>query len=158
MAQRLDYIKLAPLTILEAGCGTGGAIGELALRYPSARIVGLDVALPMLTAARERVRRSRSMLRKLLAPLMPNAGSAPPSFVCADIQALPLRGVVVDLVWSNLVLLWANDLPRALAEFRPVVLIGAKAGSAAGDSSCRQPLASLPPGMSTPAAPRTASS
>ncbi|TMG99686.1 MAG: malonyl-ACP O-methyltransferase BioC [Betaproteobacteria bacterium] len=124
MAQRLDYIKLAPLTILEAGCGTGGAIGELALRYPSARILALDVALPMLTAARRRVRGSRSMLRKLLAPLMPHANGAEPFFVCADIESLPLRGVAFDLVWSNLVLVWANDLPRVLAECRRVLKVG----------------------------------
>ena len=29
MAQRLDYIKLAPRLIVDAGCGTGDAIGEL---------------------------------------------------------------------------------------------------------------------------------
>ena len=124
MAQRLDYIKLAPLTILDAGCGSGGAIGELALRYPSARIFGLDAAVPMLMAARQRVRGSRSMLRRLLAPLMPHANGLPPSFVCADMTLLPLRGVAFDLVWSNLALLWANDLPRVLAEFRRVLTVG----------------------------------
>jgi len=124
MAQRLDYIKLAPLTILEAGCGTGGAIGELALRYPPARIVALDAALPMLTAARQRVRRSRSMLHKLLAPLMPHANGAAPFFICADIESLPLRGVAFELVWSNLALVWVNDLPRVLAEFRRVLKVG----------------------------------
>jgi malonyl-CoA O-methyltransferase len=124
MAQRLDYIKLAPLGILDAGCGTGYAIGELALRYPSARIIGLDVALPMLTAARERIRGGRSMLRKLLAPLMPRANGAAPLFICADFQSLPLRGVAFDLVWSNLALLWANDLPRAFGEFRRVLNVG----------------------------------
>jgi malonyl-CoA O-methyltransferase len=123
-AQRLDYIKLAPLTILEAGCGTGGAIGELALRYPPARIVALDVALPMLTAARQRVTRSRSMLRKLLAPLMPHANGAAPFFICADIESLPLTGVAFELVWSNLALVWVNDLPRALGEFRRVLKVG----------------------------------
>jgi len=124
MVQRLDFIKLAPHTILEAGCGTGAAIGELALRYPSARIVGLDVAMPMLKAARQRVHGSRSMLRKLLAPLMPHVDGAAPSFICADIESLPLRGVAFDLVWSNLALLWANDLPRVLAEFRRVLKVG----------------------------------
>jgi malonyl-CoA O-methyltransferase len=124
MAQRLDFIKLAPLTILEAGCGTGAAIGELALRYPSARIVGLDVAMPMLIVARRRVRGSRSMLRKLLAPLMPHVDGTAPSFICADIESLPLRGVAFDLVWSNLALLWANDLPRVLGEFRRVLKVG----------------------------------
>src|SRR5438105_3861809 len=101
MAQRLDYIKLAPLTILDAGCATGESIGELALRYPSACIVGVDAALPRLTTARSRARRRRSMLRKLISPLMPRASGVPPSCVCADIGALPLRSVTFDLIWGN---------------------------------------------------------
>jgi malonyl-CoA O-methyltransferase len=124
MAQRLDYIKLAPHQILEAGCGTGEAIGELLLRYPAARIVGLDAALPMLTAARQRTRRSRSMLRKLLAPVLSRTSGASPSFICADMQLLPLRGVLFDIVWSNLALPWVNDPPRVFAEFRRVLKVG----------------------------------
>src|SRR5437867_1444441 len=58
MVQRLDYIKLAPQAILDAGCGTGEASAELAARYPAARIVGLDAALPMAMAARLRMRRT----------------------------------------------------------------------------------------------------
>jgi malonyl-CoA O-methyltransferase len=32
--------------------------------------------------------------------------------------------VCVDLVWSNLMLQWVNDLPRAFAEFRRVLRVG----------------------------------
>jgi malonyl-CoA O-methyltransferase len=32
LAGRLDVVKLAPGTILDAGCGTGEAIGELSAR------------------------------------------------------------------------------------------------------------------------------
>src|SRR5512138_1387946 len=63
MAQRLDYIKLVPSAILDAGCGTGEATAELAARYPAARIVGVDAALPMTQAARLRSHRTRSALR-----------------------------------------------------------------------------------------------
>ncbi len=59
MAERLDVVKLAPDAILDAGCGTGEALAELALRYPRARRVALDLALPMLEAARTRVPRPR---------------------------------------------------------------------------------------------------
>lgn len=34
MQARLDYVKLVPAAILDAGCGTGEAIGELRVRYP----------------------------------------------------------------------------------------------------------------------------
>ena len=124
MAQRLDYIKLAPLGVLDAGCGTGEAIGELAARYPAARIVGLDAALAMTAAARLRARRTRSTFRRLLAPLMPQIDGAAPVFVCADIHALPFRGVAFDMVWSNLALQWSNDPPRVFAECRRVLKVG----------------------------------
>ena len=124
MAQRLDYIKLAPQAILDAGCGTGEASAELAARYPAARIVALDAALPMALAARLRLRRTRSMFRRLLAPLVPRIDGAVPTFVCADVHALPLRGVAFDMIWSNLALHWANDPPRVFAEFRRVLKVG----------------------------------
>ena len=123
MAARLDVVKVAPKLVLDAGCGTGEAVGELGVRYPGARVVALDLALPMVAAARERVRRGRTMLRRLL----PAALSGPahsPWFVCGDLNALPLRGVAFDLVWSNLVLQWINDLPRVFAEMRRVLQVG----------------------------------
>jgi malonyl-CoA O-methyltransferase len=124
MAQRLDYVKLAPSTILDAGCGTGEALGELAVRYPSAALVALDFAHPMLDAARRRTRSGRSLLQRLLGPLGKGAGATQFRYVCADVCALPLGGVCVDLVWSNLALQWVNDLPRAFEEFRRVLRVG----------------------------------
>jgi len=123
MAARLDYVKVAPALVLDAGCGTGEAVGELAVRYPDARVVALDVALPMVAAARERALRGRSLMRRLL-PRAFAADARAPWFVCADVNALPLPGVAFDLAWSNLALQWVNDLPRALAEFRRVLKVG----------------------------------
>ncbi|MCC7326947.1 MAG: malonyl-ACP O-methyltransferase BioC [Burkholderiales bacterium] len=123
MASRLDYVKVAPSLVLDAGCGTGEAVGELSLRYPPARVVALDLALPMVVAARERTRRGRSLLQRLLPAALSGAGQAP-GFVCGDVNALPLRGVLFDLVWSNLALQWVNDLPRAFGEIRRVMKVG----------------------------------
>ncbi|MCC6194943.1 MAG: malonyl-ACP O-methyltransferase BioC [Burkholderiales bacterium] len=121
MAARLDYVKIAPALILDGGCGTGEAIGELAARYPRSRVVALDIALPMVAAARERGRQGRSLLRRLLPAR--RAGAAP-WYLCGDLNCLPLRGVAFDLVWSNLALQWVNDLPRAFAEWRRVLKVG----------------------------------
>jgi len=122
MAQRLDYVKLAPATILDAGCGTGEAVGELAVRYPGARVLAFDIALPMVVAARRRAQAGRTVLRRLLRSF--STGTPAPAFLCADIGALPFAGVSVDLAWSNLALQWVNDLPRAFAEFRRVLKVG----------------------------------
>jgi malonyl-CoA O-methyltransferase len=123
MGERLDYVKLAPAAILDAGCGTGEAVGELGIRYPGARVLALDIALPMVAAARRRSHAGRSALRRLLRSFA-SRSALEPMFVCADVNALPLRGVAFDLVWSNLALQWVNDLPRALAEFRRVLKVG----------------------------------
>ena len=124
MAQRLDYVKLAPARILDAGCGTGEALGELAARYPGAELIGLDLAAPMLAQARRRAEASRTLLRRLLGPVLRKPAAGAPRFVCADLNALPLAGVSCDLVWSNLTLQWINDLPRAFAEVRRVMRVG----------------------------------
>jgi malonyl-CoA O-methyltransferase len=124
MLSRLDVVKLAPAAILDAGCGTGEGSLELAARYPDARIVGFDFAYPMAHAARERVRRSRSLYQRLLAPIV-RVGGAGPQFVCADLNALPFTGVTFDLAWSNLTLQWVNDLPRVFAEIRRCLKVGA---------------------------------
>ncbi len=124
MARRLDYVKLVPHAILDAGCGTGEAIGELAARYPAARVVGVDLALPMLEVARARAGSGQSMFARLLRPLAGARAAPTPRFVCADIAALPLAGASIDLAWSNVALQWVNDLPRAFAEFRRVLKVG----------------------------------
>ena len=124
MLSRLDVVKLAPAAIVDAGCGTGEGSLQLAARYPGARVVGFDFAFAMTRAADERVRRSRSLYQRLLAPIA-GVATAGPRFVCADLNALPFSGVTFDLAWSNLALQWVNDLPRAFAEMRRCLKVGA---------------------------------
>jgi malonyl-CoA O-methyltransferase len=123
MAERLDVVKLAPAAILDAGCGTGDAQADLALRYPAARQVALDVALPMLRKAIAKAGQRRSALSRLFAAFK-GTDSAGAEFVCGDIGALPFASGAFDLVWSNLALQWAADLPRALAELGRVLRVG----------------------------------
>lgn len=101
MLQRLDYVRLAPAAILDAGCGTGYGCERLRERYPQATRVALDLAPGMLRRARER------------APWWQRALGGGPRLVCGDIERLPLRSASVDLVWSNLTLQWCNDLRAA---------------------------------------------
>jgi malonyl-CoA O-methyltransferase len=123
MATHLDVVRLSPATILDAGCGTGEALGELAARYPSAQRVALDIAPPMLRAARARAGERRSLLGRLLAPLHAQTDGAP-LYACGDIAALPFAPAAFGLVWSNLALQWVSDLPRALGEFHRVLEVG----------------------------------
>ncbi len=124
MAERLDVVKLAPAAVLDAGCGTGDAIAQLAVRYADARHVALDFALPMLGLARTKARLRRSAFARIFSTFTGGRGGRDPDFVCGDIAALPFAAGSFDLVWSNLVLQWAPDLPKALAEMSRVLRVG----------------------------------
>jgi malonyl-CoA O-methyltransferase len=127
MAERLGVIKIEPAAILDAGCGTGEGLGELRARYPDALLVGVDLAYNMAAAAQHRLNSDRTSERSLLARLLGRptaAGDRAARLVCADACRLPVRTGVVDLVWSNLMLQWVNDLPAALAEFHRVLAVG----------------------------------
>lgn len=80
---------MAPAAILDAGCGTGYALGLLAGRWPQARLTAADFAPAMLATA----------------------GGG----VCADIERLPFADGCFDLYWSSLTLQWC-DTGRAIAE------------------------------------------
>jgi malonyl-CoA O-methyltransferase len=123
MGERLALVKLDPKTILDAGCGTGAALGALAGRYPDAFLVGLDLSYAMLDAARRRSGRARAAERTLLARLAGKRARAP-ALVCADACRVPLAAGSVGLIWSNLLVEWINDVAATFAEFHRVLEVG----------------------------------
>jgi malonyl-CoA O-methyltransferase len=106
LRERLDADAAAPAVALDVGCGPGAGSAALQALFPAARIVALDLALPMLEAARR--------------------GSPDIACVCADAQRLPLADANVDLVYSNLCLHWCADPGLALDEFRRVLRPGGR--------------------------------
>jgi malonyl-CoA O-methyltransferase len=107
MLERLDYVRLEPRVVLDAGCGTGVATGKLARRYRGARVIALDFAHGMLVHAR----RKGALFRR-------------PRCVCADLERLPLADCSVDLLFSSSALQWSADLPGTFAEFLRVLRPG----------------------------------
>ena len=127
MAERLGMVRIKPTAVLDAGCGTGDALGELQARYPDARLVGLDLAYNMASTARDRAAARRADERLFLGRLAGSgrsAAAAPPWFICGDIVSVPLRSASIDLLWSNLVLQWVSEPMLAFAEFHRVLAIG----------------------------------
>jgi malonyl-CoA O-methyltransferase len=111
MLERLDYVKIAPLTILDAGSGPAPQADALVKRYRGAELVAMDFSVPMLRALPR-----PGWLRRL-------AGAPAPSAVCADIANIPLAPRSCSMVWSNMALHWASDPQRAIEEFHRVLEI-----------------------------------
>lgn len=87
----------APARLLDAGCGTGYALGLLLKRFPTAQATALDL--------------SPAMLRHIATPCRQVVG---------DLEHLPLASASMDLYWSSLAVQWC-ELPRALAEAHRVL-------------------------------------
>lgn len=104
LVERLDYVRLAPARILDLGCGTGAISQQLCRRYPQAEVVGVDLAVAMVATAQARL-------------------LANPSFqgVCADVQQLPVQDDCAELLISNLMLQWCNDLVSVFQECARVI-------------------------------------
>jgi malonyl-CoA O-methyltransferase len=107
LLERVAFFGLDPAVVLDLGAGTGRGARALAQRYPRARVIALDVAPGMLREAQ----------RKL-------SPDVPFDCVCGDAFALPLQAASTDIVFSNLMLQWCDDLDRALAEVRRVLRPG----------------------------------
>lgn len=103
MLRRLDFIAYTPTSILDLGCGTGEGAEALARRWPSANVTALDFAPAMLEAVARRPGAARVMR------------------VLADAAALPLPEGGFDLVFSNLMLPWCEDIDAVFAEVARVL-------------------------------------
>jgi malonyl-CoA O-methyltransferase len=101
---RLDLVRLVPTVAVDLGCATGRGAAALAVRYPAARVLGVDSSLGMLRTSAA------------------GAGTAV-SVVGGDAAALPLRAGSVELILANLVLPWCRP-ERLFAEAARVLTDG----------------------------------
>jgi malonyl-CoA O-methyltransferase len=100
-------VRLEPAVVLDLGAGTGHASLALKRRFRASQVVALDLAEGMLREAGSR----QTLLRRFRR-------------VCAHAAALPLREASVDLVFSNLMLLWCTDPDAVFRECRRVLRPG----------------------------------
>ncbi|GGP26185.1 malonyl-ACP O-methyltransferase BioC [Silvimonas amylolytica] len=114
MAERLEFIRIKPERVLDAGSGTGFACPVLRERYPESRLIELDLAPSMLRVARDgRAGGIRALFDR-----------RKPVQVCGDLEALPLASNSVDLIWSSLALQWCNEPDTAFGEMLRVLKPG----------------------------------
>ncbi|WP_432368643.1 malonyl-ACP O-methyltransferase BioC [Pantoea allii] len=90
------------LQVLDAGCGTGWY--SRIWHERGKQVTALDLSAQMLHQARQ--------------------NGVAHHYLAGDIDALPLANQCVDLVWSNLVVQWSEDLQGALTQFNRVLKPG----------------------------------
>jgi len=116
MAERLELVRIDPVRILDAGCGTGADRALLEKRYPLATVIGIDSAWATLRQPRE----AQSLLARARS-LFSQQGRAS---ICGDFSALPFASGSFSMVWSNLALAWVPGPVRAFSELRRVLVPG----------------------------------
>ena len=106
----LDYLgERTPQVVLDVGSGTGRAATAMQKRWPKARVLALDLAMPML----------RQTQKQRWRPLQRTVHG-----LCGDARRLPLADSCIDVLFSNLCLQWVDDLPAVFAGFRRVLRPG----------------------------------
>jgi malonyl-CoA O-methyltransferase len=122
MRERLELVKIAPTSILDAGCGMGEDLAELRQSFPASNVIALDASWRMLRAAGSRGAAMQTSMHRLLAKWLPKrAGAtvqAETGMICGDFADLPLASNSVDLIWSNLALHWHPQPDRVFSEWR----------------------------------------
>ena len=107
LLERLDFYLEAPLRVVDVGAGTGRGTTLLKQKYPKAEVIALDLALPMLRAAKQHSSWLKPFMR-----------------VCAEATNLPLADHSVDVLYSNLCFQWVDDLPALFGECMRVLKPG----------------------------------
>ena len=103
MIERLDWVAFIPDSILDLGCGTGQGAIALAARWPRARVIALDASAAMLREASRREAAGRI------------------EYLLGEAESMPLPDASVDLVFSNLMLPWCEDIDAVFAEVARVL-------------------------------------
>jgi malonyl-CoA O-methyltransferase len=119
LLESLDYLedpalqRAPPSVVVDLGCGPGRASLAMQRRWPKARVLALDLALPML----RQLQQEQPGWRRALGGLVARR----PQPLCADVRALPLAEGSVDVLFSSVCLQWVEDLPAVFAGFRRVL-------------------------------------
>jgi len=111
LVERMDLMTMKPISILDAGSGTGFVSQLIAARYPKAKITALDLAFNMLKQAKGKRSFKQRFNRQFC-------------HVNAEVENLPFADASVELVISGLTLQWCQDLPRVFKEFKRVLAPG----------------------------------
>lgn len=109
-------VGLSVTRALDIGSATGQVARELSIRYPTSRVVALDLSTMMLSKAKENLAKEEEESGRI--------SSVAGDYVAGDFEELPFKEGTFDLVLSNLTYQWALDLRRAIDELCTVLAPG----------------------------------
>ena len=107
LVERLDYMLIEPVVILDAGAGTGYCTLDLVQRYPNAQVIAIDIAQAMLQQTRIKLTANKNV-----------------KYLACDVEKIALADNSVDLVVSSLTVQWCNDYITAFSELKRVLKPG----------------------------------
>ena len=111
LVERMDFMSMKPISILDAGAGTGFVSQLMATRFPKAKITALDLAHNMLKQSKSK-RTFKQRWKKQF------------QYVNAEVENLPFADASVELIISGLTLQWCQDLPKVFKECKRVLAPG----------------------------------
>jgi SAM-dependent methyltransferase len=124
-ARVIDVAAPAPGDVVaDVGCGNGAYLAELARRGHAGRVIGADLSLGMLQAARNAVRQARVRVAPVEAAATAEAGGT--ALISGDASALPLKDGCADLTLAMHMLYHVPDPAAAVRELRRVTRPGGR--------------------------------
>lgn len=127
--ERLDLTTVEAKVIVDLGAGTGLLTEKVMQRYPQAKVFAVDLSYKMLEVAKSRLQTPRftglgNTVNQLLAQckltkkLFTKNIAIP---INADAFQLPFADGSVDMLVSNMMLQWCDDLDAVFSEIRRVL-------------------------------------
>ena len=105
LLERLEYTKLRPALALDLGSGPGTSSARLARHFKKTVVIETDISCSMLLQSSKRSPRFFSRRRRF----------------CTDAENMGLKSSSMDLVFSNLMLQWCDNLDLVFKEVHRVL-------------------------------------
>jgi len=104
LIERMKLINLSPKIAIDLGCAIGSSSRFLAKHFKQCRIFSVDLSQSMLIESRKK----RSVLARI-------------SEIQASTHSLPFFNNSVDLIFTNLLMPWVDNLPLFFAEINRIL-------------------------------------
>ena len=111
LLEKLECRNINPTNILDLGCGTGKNGLHFLKKFKKISLVNFDLSENMLEQAR----------KKMTTSSINFVNNSTNFHVCGDMENLPFRDNLFDLVWSSSAIQWSDNLPIVLKHINRIL-------------------------------------